>query len=325
MRNVRFSKGSFESSNHTIMNGSVGCVDDKENKGEQREAGNSSIDLVTPQCFFLSNKQSNNKESHLCTSVVSTSSSTSTSSPSFSCASANNNSNNSRNSVSEEEVKPLRDNLDEYGSSQGQNNHHHHHHYEQHHSTRPPQQSKPLVLTHDQKKMKRRRRGNIRNSTIITINCRSILNGSCSKSSFSFSSLLFGLMFTIASLIHSSHEQSFFSPSNDEWDSGSFRSGTYGNGYTCVNIPVNFTLCKNIGYNKMMIPNLLGHDSLQEAEFHVSRKYFYFTSTITHNISSMIILFPLFCLDKLLSIHIQCHTHNPTPYAHLHSIKYNMP
>lgn len=278
MRNMRFSKGSTESSNHTIMNGSVGCVDDKENKGQQTEAGNWSIDLVTPLWSFLSNKQSN-KESHLCTSVVSSSSSPS---PSFSCSSANNNNSNNLKSVSEEEVKPLRDNLDEYDNSQGRNNHHHHYH-QQHHSTRRPQQSKPLVLTHDQKKMKRRRRGNIRNNTIITINSRSILNRSCSiKSSFSFSSLLFGLMFTIASLIHSSHEQSFFSPSNDEWDSGSFRSGTYGNGYTCVNIPVNFTLCKNIGYNKMMIPNLLGHDSLQEAEFHVSMKYSFFQN-FNHN------------------------------------------
>jgi hypothetical protein len=57
---------------------------------------------------------------------------------------------------------------------------------------------------------------------------------------------------------------------SDEWD-GSFRSGSYGNGYTCLNIPTNFTLCKNIGYSKMMVPNLLGHDSLQESEYHVSQ------------------------------------------------------
>ncbi|CAL8109828.1 unnamed protein product [Orchesella dallaii] len=110
-------------------------------------------------------------------------------------------------------------------------------------------------------------------STLMLTDCcrRRRRSGRRSTSSSSFStSLLFGLIFIVTSVIHSSHQtpQSFFSPSSDEWDGGSFRSGTYGNGYTCVNIPVNFTLCKNIGYTKMMIPNLLGHDSLQEAEFH---------------------------------------------------------
>lgn len=57
---------------------------------------------------------------------------------------------------------------------------------------------------------------------------------------------------------------------SDEWEGGgAFRSGSYG-GYTCLNIPANFTLCKNMEYTKMMVPNLLGHDSLQEAEYHVS-------------------------------------------------------
>ena len=32
----------------------------------------------------------------------------------------------------------------------------------------------------------------------------------------------------------------------------------------CVDIPENLTLCQNIGYNKMRIPNLLGHDNLAE-------------------------------------------------------------
>ena len=34
---------------------------------------------------------------------------------------------------------------------------------------------------------------------------------------------------------------------------------------TCVNIPSNMTLCHGVGYNKMRLPNLLDHDTLQEA------------------------------------------------------------
>ena len=34
---------------------------------------------------------------------------------------------------------------------------------------------------------------------------------------------------------------------------------------TCVAIPSNMTLCTNIGYNKMRLPNLLEHDTIQEA------------------------------------------------------------
>ena len=33
----------------------------------------------------------------------------------------------------------------------------------------------------------------------------------------------------------------------------------------CVDIPANMSLCKNIGYTKMRLPNLLEHDTLQEA------------------------------------------------------------
>lgn len=32
---------------------------------------------------------------------------------------------------------------------------------------------------------------------------------------------------------------------------------------TCVSIPQNMTLCHNIGYTKMRLPNLLEHDSMQ--------------------------------------------------------------
>jgi len=34
---------------------------------------------------------------------------------------------------------------------------------------------------------------------------------------------------------------------------------------TCVSIPQNMSLCHNIGYTKMRLPNLLEHDSMQEA------------------------------------------------------------
>ena len=32
----------------------------------------------------------------------------------------------------------------------------------------------------------------------------------------------------------------------------------------CVSIPANMTLCRNIGYTKMRLPNLLDHDTMQE-------------------------------------------------------------
>ena len=34
---------------------------------------------------------------------------------------------------------------------------------------------------------------------------------------------------------------------------------------TCVAIPSNMSLCNNIGYTKMRLPNLLEHDTIQEA------------------------------------------------------------
>lgn len=35
---------------------------------------------------------------------------------------------------------------------------------------------------------------------------------------------------------------------------------------TCVDIPANMTLCQNIGYHKMRLPNLLDHDTMEEVE-----------------------------------------------------------
>jgi len=78
------------------------------------------------------------------------------------------------------------------------------------------------------------------------------------------------IVFSVCSLISLSHEHSLFSPTLDDRDVASFRYGSYGSSHSCVTIPSNFTLCKNIGYSQMMVPNLLQHDSLQEAQFHVS-------------------------------------------------------
>lgn len=73
----------------------------------------------------------------------------------------------------------------------------------------------------------------------------------------------------------------YFSPrgsllgGSDEGGSGSLSSSwsersAYGSGFTCLTIPQNFSLCRTIGYSTMMVPNLLGHDSLSEADYHVS-------------------------------------------------------
>jgi hypothetical protein len=48
--------------------------------------------------------------------------------------------------------------------------------------------------------------------------------------------------------------------SNPDWALISGRSQQR----TCVDIPANLTLCQNLGYKKMVLPNLLGHDSLGE-------------------------------------------------------------
>jgi hypothetical protein len=35
----------------------------------------------------------------------------------------------------------------------------------------------------------------------------------------------------------------------------------------CIDIPANMTLCRNIGYTQMRLPNLLEHDTLREVGF----------------------------------------------------------
>ena len=52
--------------------------------------------------------------------------------------------------------------------------------------------------------------------------------------------------------------------SDSDWMEGTH--GLLGLSHTrCVDIPDNMTLCRNIGYRQMRLPNLLEHDSLREA------------------------------------------------------------
>jgi hypothetical protein len=48
-----------------------------------------------------------------------------------------------------------------------------------------------------------------------------------------------------------------------EWPSSLFSSGRMSQP-KCIDIPRNLTLCQNIGYDQMRIPNLLQHDSINE-------------------------------------------------------------
>ncbi|CAG7728038.1 unnamed protein product [Allacma fusca] len=98
--------------------------------------------------------------------------------------------------------------------------------------------------------------------------------------------------------VHLSHEHTFFSPSLEEWEAMP-RSGSYGSGHTCADIPLNFTLCKDIGYTKMMIPNLLGHDSLQEADYH-AKSWVPLLGLQCHQDTQLFLcsLFSPICLDR---------------------------
>jgi len=68
---------------------------------------------------------------------------------------------------------------------------------------------------------------------------------------------------------------------------------------TCVAIPSNMSLCTNIGYNKMRLPNLLEHDTIQEA----SQQAAYWVPLIQSNCSEhtklfLCSLFAPVCLDR---------------------------
>lgn len=49
-----------------------------------------------------------------------------------------------------------------------------------------------------------------------------------------------------------------------DWD-----SGLYGKPI-CINVPSNMSLCQNINYNQMKMPNLLGHDTIEEVVYQSS-------------------------------------------------------
>jgi len=61
-----------------------------------------------------------------------------------------------------------------------------------------------------------------------------------------------------------------------DWSGGdwSVLTGNVGgrlNQARCIDIPVNMSLCHGIGYAQMRLPNLLDHDSVQEATQQSSR------------------------------------------------------
>lgn len=305
------SSSSTSCGDHSHHTNNTACICNKD--GTHAPVVN--IDLVTPHWTLLSNNDQDkrsNKEAvpHAFPDPSNNSTSSSSSSPPFisscsllptwtSCASANENSstnddNDERSrpsrdwsSVSEEEIVITPANLP--GSSHNEKGNPHS--SSSHHQSKavaaglvvtPPSSPSP----HNQRKVKRRRRM-ARSDYYYSRNLIEMFkfypSSSNNNSLFPFGLGLF--LITASLLVQPSHEQAFFSPVSDEWDGSSFRSGTYGNGYTCVNIPVNFTLCKNIGYTKMMIPNLLGHDSLQEAEFHVSSKKSFFALLLILSLS----------------------------------------
>ena len=71
--------------------------------------------------------------------------------------------------------------------------------------------------------------------------------------------------------------QSIEAFSTFEWtsDGGQWHKASTGlnvNPYTasrsvCIDVPSNLSLCHGIGYNKMRLPNLLQHETLQEVKY----------------------------------------------------------
>ena len=59
--------------------------------------------------------------------------------------------------------------------------------------------------------------------------------------------------------IHHRQQNSFDSMIQD-WD-----SGLYGKP-VCTRIPANMSLCVNLNYERMKVPNLLGHDTVEEVK-----------------------------------------------------------
>ncbi len=88
---------------------------------------------------------------------------------------------------------------------------------------------------------------------------------------------------------------------------------------TCVTIPSNMSLCHNIGYNKMRLPNLLEHDSLQEASQQVLAEFLFKNFIFLHEIIKFKMIFSLnwvflFILKALFSSIFLSNTRQPRGY-----------
>ncbi|XP_021966589.1 secreted frizzled-related protein 5 [Folsomia candida] len=99
-------------------------------------------------------------------------------------------------------------------------------------------------------------------------------------------------------------EEAYFSPTgsllgSEEGGSSWGERATYGNAFSCLTIPQNFTLCRNLDYSNMMVPNLLGHDSLQEADYH-ARSWVPLLGLQCHPDTQLFLcsLFSPICLDR---------------------------
>ena len=69
----------------------------------------------------------------------------------------------------------------------------------------------------------------------------------------------------------------------------------------CVEIPKNLSLCQNIGYDRMMLPNLLGHDSLGEVSQQAG-SWVHLVNINCHPDLKVFLcsLFSPVCLDKII-------------------------
>ena len=70
---------------------------------------------------------------------------------------------------------------------------------------------------------------------------------------------------------------------------------------TCVNIPANMSLCQGIGYNRMRLPNLLEHDTLDEV-LQQSAEWNVLANRQCHPDTKLFLcsLFSPVCLDQLI-------------------------
>lgn len=75
---------------------------------------------------------------------------------------------------------------------------------------------------------------------------------------------------------------------------------------SCVAIPANMSLCQNVGYTKMRLPNLLDHDTMQEASQQAS-SWVPLLNVNCHQDTQVI------CItgSPLNQVYIQCLSHSP--------------